>query len=155
MTTILILFGVGILLLALELIVPGAILGILGAVAMLAGVGFAFSTYGWDGGLLALALAVTALGLVVYFELVWLPKSALARYFSMSATVTGVSRHPVADPSVVGAIVVAETTCAPSGYVLLNGKRFEASCVDGYAKAGDQLRVTAIESFGLVVTKAS
>lgn len=147
------LFAVGIVLLAIELVVPGMILGIAGALAMLVGVAAAFSAFGAEGGLLAGALALVVLAGVIYFELVWLPKSKLAKIFSMGATVDGVSQPPVAEgAAVIGAEAVAETTLAPSGYVRIGERRYEAFCEDGFAAAGTRLRVRSLDNFRLIVS---
>ncbi len=153
MSLIFLLFGIGITLLAVELVVPGLIIGLVGALAVLAGVGLAFSDYGAQGGFSAALVAVLLLAAVVYAELVWLPKSRLARMFSMHTTLHGKSQPPVAEPdAVVGAEALAETVLAPSGYVVVAGRRYEAFCQDGYAAAGARLRVHAVDNFRVIVT---
>lgn len=153
MSFIILLFGLGIALLAVELVVPGMIIGLAGALAILAGVVMAFADYGFQGGFLAATLALVLLAAVIYAELVWLPKSRLARIFSMHTTLDGTSQPPVADAgAVVGAEAVAETVLAPSGYVVVAGRRYEAFCQDGYAPAGARLRVNAVDNFRLIVT---
>jgi membrane-bound ClpP family serine protease len=152
MSLVILLFTVGILLLAIELLVPGLILGLVGGVAILAGVLVAFVRYGGEAGLLAAGLATMVLGIVVYVELVWLPKSKLAKFFSMGTTLAGQSQPPVADPElVVGAEAVAATTLAPSGYVTIAGRRYEAFCQDGFAQVGTRLRVQSLDNFRLIV----
>jgi membrane-bound ClpP family serine protease len=154
MTTVLILLGLGVMLLAIELVVPGAIIGIVGALAMLAGVVVAFGEFGLQGGLLTLGLVILVLSAVIYVELVWLPKSALARWFSMSTTLEGQSQPPLADEaSVAGADAVAETVLSPSGYVRVGGKRYEAFCRDGYAEQGSALSVVSVDNFRLIVMR--
>lgn len=154
MTAVLILLGLGVVLLAIELIVPGAIIGIVGALAMLAGVLVAFGEFGVQGGLLTLGCVIVALSVVIYIELVWLPKSRLAQWFSMSTTLTGQSQEPLADAaSVTGADAVAETVLSPSGYVRVAGRRYEAFCRDGYAAVGEELRVVSLDNFRLIVSR--
>lgn len=155
MSLVISLLLVGVLLLALELVVPGAILGIVGGIVLLIGVVSAFAQFGPEAGFITLGGALLALGLVVYLELVWLPKSRLARHFSMSRTLEGQSQPPVAEASVVGAVATAETVLSPSGYVKVNGRRYEAFCRDGYAEAGAPLRVVALDNFRLIVSHTS
>lgn len=153
MSLIFLLFAVGIALLAVELIVPGMIIGLVGALAILAGVVVAFADYGAQGGLGAATLAMLVLAAVIYAELVWLPKSRLARIFSMRTTLSGKSQPPVADAeAVLGAEAIAETVLAPSGYVVVKGRRYEAFAQDGYAAAGTHLRVSSVDNFRLIVT---
>jgi membrane-bound ClpP family serine protease len=153
MSVVILLFATGIVLLALELIVPGLVLGIAGGLAMLAGVGLAFAEFGAQGGWLAALGAVLVLAAVIYAEFAWLPQSRLAKMFSMGTTLDGKSQPPVAKPAeVVGAEAVAETTLAPSGYVLVAGRRYEAFCQDGFAAEGARLRVRSVDNFRLIVT---
>ena len=53
----------------------------------------------------------------------------------------------------VGRPAEAATTLAPSGLVLVGGRRYEAFCQSGHAAKGDALRVVAVDNFRLVVTK--
>jgi membrane-bound serine protease (ClpP class) len=153
MGVIILLFFTGITLLALELIVPGLVLGIAGFLAMIAGVVVAFSEFGSSGGWLAALGAGLFLVAVIYAEFAWLPNSRLAKIFSMGTTLLGSSQPAVAVPSeVVGADAIAETTLAPSGYVQVAGRRYEAFCQDGFAATGARLRVRSVDNFRLIVT---
>ena len=153
MTLIVFLFAIGAILLALEVIVPGAILGIIGGIAMLVGVIVAFDQFGFQGGAFAGIAAVVLVAMTLYLEFVLLPKTRLARKFSMTDTVAGRSQPEIADrSSVVGKEVIAATTLAPSGYVELDGRRYEAFCRSGHAAIGSRLRVDDVDTFRLVVT---
>lgn len=155
MTLVLSLLAAGVLLLAVELVVPGAVIGVVGALCMLAGVLAAFGEFGVSGGLITLAVVMVVLTVVIYIELVWLPKSALAKWLSMSTTLTEQSQPPVADAAVVvGAEATAETVMAPSGYVRVRGRRYEAFCRDGHAMEGEKLRVVSVDNFRLIVMRA-
>lgn len=154
MIAIIILFLAGILLLALEVFVPGAVLGILGAVLILAGVVVAWILHGAGGGLVALGAAVGLLGLTLYLEFVVLPKSRLARKLSMSTTVAGTSQGPVAvSAEVVGQSGEAVTPLAPTGYVVVKGRRYEAFSQSGFLAKGVAVKVTGLDNFRLLVTK--
>ncbi len=154
MTAIIILFLAGILLLALEVFAPGAVLGILGAIAILAGTGVAFGVYGVNGGLIALTAGAALLGVMLYIEFVWLPKSRLAKAFSMTTTVEGTSQGPVATlEEVLDQQAETATPLSPSGYVSLKGRRYEAFSQSGYLAKGVAVRVTGLDNFRLLVTK--
>lgn len=154
MTLILVLFLLGVGLLALEVIVPGAVLGIAGAVLLLIGVVASFVGFGATGGLIATGAALLLLGGTFYLELVWLPRSRVARHLSMEATIDSVSQPPLARAEdVVGREAVALSTLAPTGFVRVDGRRYEASCRSGYAAAGETLQVVGLDAFRLIVTK--
>ncbi len=154
MTAIIILFLAGILLLAIDVIIPGMIMGIIGGLSILAGVVTAFNLYGSGGGLIALLCGGALLGLTLYIEFVVLPKTKLAKALSMQATVEGTSQPAVADLSTVlnqqGETV---TPLSPSGYINVQGRRYEAFSQSGYLAKGVTVRVTGLDNFRLIVTQ--
>lgn len=156
MTLIIVLFAAGILLLVLEVIVPGGILGIVGGVLMLGGVVSAFNEYGLNGGAVAAIAAIVFVSIALYLEFVMLPRSRLARTLSMSGTISGTSQPPVAiRADVIGREVVAVTALSPSGYVELEGRRYEAFARDGHTRIGERLNVIDLDNFRLIVSKTS
>lgn len=155
MTLIIVLFVAGVVLLALEVVVPGAILGIIGGILMLIGVVVAFDRYGSSGGALAIAAGLGLGGIALYLEFVLLPKSRLAQAFSMTATVAGTSQPAVADRSLVGQQAVAVTTLAPSGVVECGGRRYEAFARSGHVAAGTTVEVIDLDTFRVIVTQPS
>jgi len=154
MMAVILLFTAGVLLVAAEVLVPGAVLGILGGLCLLGGVVAAFTQLGSMGGMIATGTALVIGVLTIYLEFVVFPKTRLAKKFSMTETVSSRSQPEVADrAAVIGREVVAVTTLAPSGYVELDGRRYEASCLSGLAAAGVRLRIVDVDTFRLVVTQ--
>lgn len=154
MNAIILLFLVGVLLLAGEVFVPGAILGIIGAICMLVGCVLSFSQFGTGGGVLATAVAVALLGLTLYVELIWLPKTRFGRKLIVESTVDATSQPPLADrATIVGKMAESVTPLVPSGYVLVEGRRYEAFSQSGHVAKGTQLRVAGLDNFRLIVTK--
>jgi membrane-bound ClpP family serine protease len=154
MSVIILLFAAGILMLALEVVVPGAVLGIIGGVCMLVGVVVAFSEYGFGGGTTAAVAGVVLVGIALYLEFVLLPKSRLAKKLTMGGTVAGISQPPIADrAAVVGREAVAVTSLVPSGYVEFNGRRYEAFSRSGAAARGERLDIVDVDNFRLIVSK--
>lgn len=155
MNLILLLFILGVLLLAGEVFVPGAILGIIGAVSMLAGCVLAFLQLGPTVGLIATCVAFVLLGVMLYVELVWLPKTRLGRKMIVQATVDATTQAPLAvKEQVVGKMAEAVTPLVPSGYVVIDGRRYEAFSESGHVPKGAILRVKSLDNFRLIVTKA-
>ncbi len=155
MNAIIILFLTGTLLLAAEVFLPGAVAGIMGALALLAGSILAFREFGFAGGLAASAAAVGLLALMLYVELVVLPKSSFGRRLVVHATVDATSQPPPATlEAVIDKPAKALTTLAPSGYVLVDGRRYEAFCRSGHAVKGASLRVIGMDNFRLIVSQS-
>lgn len=156
MSVIIVLFAAGVLLLALEVVVPGAILGIAGGIFMLGGVIVSFNRFGFDGGAIAAGVALLLVAVTLYLEFVILPRTRLAKRFSMAGTVAGTSQPPIADRAhVIGRQVVAVTALVPSGVVELDGRRYEAFARTGLTQPGERLDIVDMDNFRLIVSRAS
>lgn len=153
MTAILLLFITGALLLAAEVLLPGAIAGILGGIALLLGSIFTFSEFGALAGSLATVGALLLVALMLYLELVWLPRTKLGRAIVVEAKSDGQTHGPLASADIVGQLATAVTPLVPSGYVTIAGKRYEAFCRTGHAATGALLTVVGIDSFRLIVSE--
>lgn len=154
MTTVVLLLALGIVLLLLEVVVPGGVLGVLGGLAMLGGCALAFYDFGLKGGSLATVVAVASLGAAVYIEFVLLPKTRAGRKLFLNQSVDAASQPLPADAAVVvGRQVETLTTLAPSGYVLLDGRRCEARSQSGLIAKGAVVRVVAVDNFSLIVSQ--
>ncbi len=154
MTTILLLFIFGIVLLVLDLFVPGIILSTAGTLAFLAGTARAFTEYGIGGGLLAFAIGAVLLTVALYIEYWVLPKTRIGKNFFLHAAVDGTSQAPLAQSSALsGREAMALTPLMPSGQIEIDGQRYEALSLDGHVAMGARLKVTGQQNFSLTVTK--
>jgi membrane-bound ClpP family serine protease len=155
MNALIILFVTGVLLLAAEIFLPGAVAGILGALALLAGSILSFREFGFAGGAGASVGALVLLALMIYLELVVIPNTAFGRKLVVNAKVEATSQPPLADlAAVLDRPAEALTTLAPSGYVLVDGRRYEAFCRSGHAPKGALLRVVGVDNFRVIVNQS-
>jgi membrane-bound ClpP family serine protease len=154
MNVIILLFVLGLLFLFFEIFTVGGVFGVLGGLALLGGITAATVNYGGRGGLVAGAAAFAAVGATLFLEFVWLPKTRFAQKFAVRGTSGATIRQVDAEAgAVVGKTAEALTTLAPSGYVSVEGRRYEAFCQSGHAEKGAQLRVTGLDNFRVIVTK--
>lgn len=154
MNAIILLFITGALLLAAEVFLPGAIAGIIGGLALLIGSILSFGQFGFAGGLAASGLAAGLVALMLYLELVVLPRTTFGRKLVVEATVDATSQPPVARlEAITNKPAEALTTLAPSGYVLVEGQRYAAFCRSGHVPKGTALRVVGIDNFRVIVTQ--
>jgi membrane-bound serine protease (ClpP class) len=154
MTAIVLLFLLGTVLLVFEVFMPSSILGILGGLAMLGGCIAAFMNFGVGGGSLAILVGLAILGLALYAEFGLLPKTRLGKRFFLHDSIGATSQPVLAEAdAVVGKLCEAVTTLAPTGYVLLDGRRYEAFSQSGHVAKGTTLKVVAVDNFRLTVTK--
>ncbi len=151
MTPILLLFVVGLLLLGFEVVVPGGILGAIGGLAMLGGCAIAFGEFGPVGGGLALLAALLLTVLMLYVEFRILPNTAIGRRLFLKSKVTGTT-HATRGEDLGGKSGEAVTDLAPTGYVMIEGKRHEAFSRSGFLDAGAKVKVVGMDNFRLIVT---
>ena len=153
MNAIALLFITGAMLLAAEVMLPGGIAGIFGGGALLFGSVLAFIEFGPGGGTAATLAALLLVGVMLYLELVWLPRTKLGRAMVVDATIDARSQPPPATSEVIGQRATALTTLAPSGFIAIDGKRYEAYCRTGHAVRGADLTVVSVDNFRLVVSE--
>lgn len=154
MTAIVLLFSLGIVLLTLEVVVPGGVLGVIGGIAMLGGCAIAFYEYGVDGGVLAVLVALGCLAVGLYVEFRILPKTRYGKKLFLNQAVDAKSQPLPAEASaVVGKLAEAVTMMAPSGYISLDGRRYEAFSQSGLIAKGATVRVVAVDNFRLIVAQ--
>ena len=154
MSVILLLYLMGVALLAADVFASSFVLAIAGAGAMTVGCGVAYQHYGPAAAGLAGLAALCLLGLTIYLELVVLPRTSLGRGLIVQSTTGSTSQPPPPlAATVVGKAAEALTTLAPSGYVLVEGCRYEAFCQSGHAVKGSVLRVVGLDNFRLIVSK--
>ena len=156
MTLIVLLFALGIVLLAVEVIVPGGILGTIGGLMMFGGCVMSFINYGTLGGSIAVAIALGLTALALFIEFRVLPKTAIGRRAFLTSEVTGVSAAFGAEAAeLIGKSALAMTMLSPSGYINIDGKRYEAFCQSGQVPAGSPLEVIGADNFRLIVSPST
>ncbi len=153
MTLIILLFILGVLFLAVEVIVPGGILGSLGGLMLFGGCVMAFIDYGTAGGLIAVLVAVALTISALFIEFRVLPRTAVGKRAFLTSEITAVtSPFGAEEQELVGKSGEALTMLSPSGYVIIQGKRYEAFCQSGQIAAGTALEVIGVDNFRLIVS---
>jgi membrane-bound ClpP family serine protease len=153
MNIIILLFSLGIVFIAVEVIVPGAILGLIGALLMFGGCVMSFINFGSQGGLIAIMVAFAVGGLALFLELKVLPKTALGKRAFLNKEITAVSAAFGSEAlALIGKSAEAVTMLSPSGYVLVEGVRYEAFCQAGQVPSGAALEVVGADNFRLIVS---
>ncbi|WP_043585564.1 NfeD family protein, partial [Geminisphaera colitermitum] len=147
MNAILLLFLIGVLLLAFEVVVPGAILGTLGALSLIVGCALAFVYHGATGGGIAVAVALLLVGILLVIEFAILPRTRWGRRFFLHKSIDSQSQPPVAAEGIAGSIGTADTTLAPTGYVFVDGRRYEAVSRSGLIEKGATITVIGTSTF--------
>jgi len=152
MSTILISFILGIVLLAADVFVASFILAIGGGVSFLIGCISVYHHYGLMEALFSATGALVLLIGTVYFELVVLPKTKFGKGLVVEST-SGINAAPQATEAIIGKLGETLTTLAPSGYIQIDGQRYDAFSQSGHVVKGSQVRVVGVDNFRLIVTQ--
>lgn len=148
METVLTLLLAGAILLAAEMVLPGAVAGIIGLLCLIAGVVTAYMTLDiatahWI--LLGVVILLTA-GTVAWF--MYFPKSRLGKIFVSEGTV-GEAGYGYRE--LLSQAGTAHTDLRPSGLAMINGKRFDVVSEGGFVLRGASVRVVQVEGNRIVV----
>lgn len=156
MSLIILLFSIGLVLLALEVIIPGGILGIIGGVVLFTGCVFSFFILGTLQGLIAIAITVFAGILLFYIQFKILPNTRLGKRFFLNQEISGSSNTLEENTrDLIGKTATSVTVLSPSGYVLVEGNSYEAVSQSGQIPKNTELLITAANSFQLTVRTKS
>jgi membrane-bound serine protease (ClpP class) len=146
----------GIVLLGLDLFVPGIVLSVAGTFAFLAATATAFRDFGVLGGLGAFVVGMSLLGVMLWVEYGVLPKTKAGRRFFLDAAVPDAGAKRSADlAALTGREGVVITPLVPTGQIEIEGRRHEARSLDGRLPAGARVRVAGLENFTLIVNQLS
>lgn len=156
MTLIILLFAIGIFLLAAEVLIPGGILGLAGGVLLFTGCVVSFVQLGTMEGLSAIGIALVAAGIVFFIQFKILPKTRFGKRFFLNREISS-SSTALGDEArdLIGKTAISVTVLSPSGYVTIDGKRYEAASQSGQIGKDTELLVTDANHFQIIVRTKS
>ncbi len=155
MALIIALLLAGVLFIAAEVFIPTGVIATLGGVCLVGGVAVAIGHYGIFGGLFAGVLGLAAAAAAVILELKLLPHTRTGKKLYNDAASSGraVETGEATALALVGKAGRAATAFAPTGLAEIDGKQYEASCLDGFLHPGDALVVAGRDNYKLLVKK--
>jgi len=147
----------GVLFIAAEVFMPTGVIATLGGVCLVAGAGVAMHEYGIFGGLIALGggLATSAITVVLLLKLLPHTRTGRKLYNQSASDGRAVETGAATAVALVGKAGRAATAFAPTGLAEIEGKQYEASCLDGFLHPGDALVVAGRDNYKLLVKRAA
>lgn len=148
-----ILLLLGLLFVWLEFYLPGGALAIAGVIFLM-GALFSFYAHGHAALFVVLFFFATCIltGLVVWLAIIRIRKSSAKNTFFLSRDQEGFRASQELEPALIGKKGVTATECGPSGYVLIDKKRYPAICRGPYLDKGREVEVVAKEGAHLIIT---
>ena len=146
---IFLMFFLGAILVSLEILLPGGIIGFFGLVCFGFGTWKTYQIAGAEWAFASIFLSLVWCVVILWFEFWILPKLSWGKKIylltqQINPTTPNISPSSSSD-------TVALTPLVPSGYILWQGKKVEARCLDGFAQSGDRLKVVKCQNFTYLV----
>jgi membrane-bound ClpP family serine protease len=152
MSLVIVLISLGLVLLVIEVFAPGGIIGSIGGILLFIACVLAFTTLGMTEGMITLGITIVAAALVFYIQFKVLSKTRMGKKFFLEKEITGAATA-LGDQArdLIGKTAEAVTVLSPSGYVSIEGKRFEAFSQSGQIAPGTILDVVDANHFQVIV----
>ena len=142
---------VGLLLIFLEFYLPGAILGILGGVLLLASIYQYVSQGTLIGSLFFVTGVIASVALLIRFTLWRIRTSKSAYSIYSNADQKGYVASEF-DKNAIGKIGIVSSDLKPGGYIKIEGKQHQALSESGYVVKGTEVLVIGGQEESLIVT---
>lgn len=140
-----------------EILIPGGVLGVLGAIAVIAACVFAYMDYGSLPAFTLFIISLIVIGLFVAFEF-WLIKNTsignrVLLTSNTAKTNAQKAEKAAADEALIGQVAQTLTQLTPTGMIEINGKQYEGLSRDGQIAKGETVRIVSRDTFRMVVEK--
>jgi membrane-bound serine protease (ClpP class) len=155
MMWVLLLFVAGISLILAEFLLPGAILGALGVVCLMASAGLAVYEFPGQAFWIIMGEAVGVL-ISVALGFYLFPRVGLGKRMILAndQTVEEGYVSNVSDESLLDQVATAFTALRPAGTILLGEKRIDAVTTGNFINEGDSVRIVEVHGNRIVVEPA-
>lgn len=148
-----ILLVLGLILILIEFFVPGAIIGILGGILVLASiVNFATTTSSVLAIIFFFIGAVISVYLIIRFAIWRIVKAKPNHSIFLSQDQEGYFASSF-DASAIGKEGIVVSDLKPGGYILVDGKQHQALSTSGYISKGSRVQVISGQEESLLVIK--
>jgi membrane-bound ClpP family serine protease len=144
-----ILVASGLFLLGAEIFLPGGIIGVIGALALVAAIVVGFLAFGAQGGLLSGIVIVLLSGVAMILWAKFFPRTGVGRSLTLSQDGKLFKAGPADLKQLVGKEGVALTILRPSGMARIDNQRVDVVADGSYIAEGRTVKVTGGE--GLTV----
>jgi membrane-bound serine protease (ClpP class) len=141
---------VGLLLLGLEIVVPGGVLGVFGGVALLAAIFVGFAAFPGTWGLISAAGIIFLAGLTIAIWIKYFPRTRMGRILTLSAD-TKTYKAAATHPELLGQEGVALTTLRPAGIADIGGERVDVVAEGNWIEDGAPIKVIDVEGTRVTV----
>ena len=144
----------GLLLIGIEIFVPGGVIGVLGALALVGAIIAGFVAFPSAG----IFIAVGILLLVGLVMLLWIrifPNTSVGRQMTVSKNLSDAKAAQTGLADLIGKTGDAVTELRPAGFAMFDGQRVDVVTRGDMVERGTPVKVVAVEGNRVVVSKIS
>ncbi len=155
MLWIIFLLVIGLLMVCVEIFIPGGVVGTLGGFCLMGSIVMAFAEQGsafgfyWTAGVVVLTL------LALIFSIKFLPRSPAGKRLFLASSEAGYSAGEEGLESWVGKKGAALTTLRPAGMIEIEGKRVDVVTEGEYLSRSTPVEVIRVDGNRIVVREAA
>ncbi len=153
LTTIIGTGAAGILLLFLEMFLPGLIAGIVGGILLLIAVVMAYTEIGSEAGNVALLIATLSSGALWWWWAAQFQKTRLGKMMTLESSIPGNS-SAAGLPELIGQAGTAATPLKPGGTIVVAGRRVDALTDGPFLEPNTPVVVIKADGLGVIVRRA-
>ncbi|MGB0415310.1 MAG: NfeD family protein [Coraliomargarita sp.] len=139
---------------ALEVFLPGGVLGVAACVCLVVASYLSYESFGLFTATMVFFGTVLAALVLAILQFRYLIKTPVGQKLFLRNTVDGHSNETSGSDDIVGKTGQALTRLNPTGMVTIDGKQFEAHSEDGFIEQNQSVRVVARDSFKLIIQKS-
>jgi membrane-bound ClpP family serine protease len=142
---------VGLLLLGVEIFLPGGVFGVLGAIFFVGALVIGFFAFGPQGGAVSALLLIVAGVLMMIAWLKFFPRTRMGLRLSLHRDERDFKSSGDDLAPLLGQEGVAQSSLRPSGIATIGGARHDVVAEAGYVEPGQRVRVIQVEGRRVVV----
>ena len=143
----------GLLLLFLEMFLPGLIAGIVGGILLIIAVSLSYDSYGAAGGNIALLISLVTTGALWWWWANHFQNTRFGRSMTLQAS-EGTTAVAPGLHELVGLEGSALTTLRPAGTVVIGGKKVDAISDGDFIEPGTLVKVIGANGIVIIVRRA-
>ena len=142
---------VGFVLIALEIFLPGGILGVIGGLLLLIAMGLGFSVFGPIGGLVSVTGLTIVGGVALYLWIKLFPKTGVGRQMTLDASTEDYHANDTRLDALLEKTGTTITDLRPAGKAEIGGQKVNVVSQGGWVEKGTFIKVTEIAGNRVVV----
>lgn len=146
-----ILVAAGFTLIAAEIFIPGAVLGIVGVLSLMSAAILGFSVFGAKNGMLSAGGLLVGGAIFLYLWVKYCPTSFLGKWFTLQESGKEFKSFDDSMNALAGKSGTAHTDLRPSGIALIEGNKVDVISEAGFISRGAGIKVIQVVGSRVVV----